>query len=288
MPERPETEIPIVVKVKPNGYDAFWEVVEVADQRDGSGLGDIGIYEIDGDSDFMTDLERAVLESLLENEGFDAAAFYTLTISVRDGNAELGSSSTSFYGSDVPRPPRNWRAARLWPSVALYLPYLGRNEWLEETAEEYARRMQSTVLPHWPEEPLREWLHRHFNNLETYAFLGYESLRFERQEWDLDAIPGRESFRDPRFCDDFSRTFEARAQKGNDWLATYMSEHGTWPTPVLLLENLDGSLTYPHGGKMNQPYHLLEGHRRLSFLNALRQSGRALPQHDVWLVRKVS
>lgn len=288
MTERPETEIVIVVEVEPSGYDAYWEIVNAVDARGGSSLEDIGIYEIDGDSEFMADLEHAVLESLLGNEGFDASTFYHLTISVRGGGAELGSSSISFYGSGVPRPPRNWRAARLWPGAAPYLPYLGRNERLEETAEEYARRMQSTVLPHWPEEPLREWLHRHFNHLETYAFLGYENLRFDRQTWGLNSIPGREAFRDPRFCDDFSRTFEARVQKGGDWLAEYMSEHRTWPTPVLLLENLDGNLTYPHGGKLNRPYHLLEGHRRLSFLTALRQSGRALPQHDVWLVRKMS
>ncbi|MBV9924476.1 MAG: hypothetical protein JOZ96_05490 [Acidobacteria bacterium] len=285
MPGHPEIEIPIVVKVKPIGSDGSWEVVDVVDARDGTSLADLDVYSFDEDSDFMTHLERSVLESLLENEGFDAATFYTLTLSVRDGGRELESRSTRFSGGSVPRPPRNWRAAWLWPSVAPYLPYLGRNERREETAEEYARRMQSTILPHWPGEPLREWLHRHFNNLETYAFLDFERLRFERQTWDLKAIPGHEAFADPHFCDSFSKNLEAR---GRDWLAQYMLEHGTWPTPILLLENLDGALAYPHGEKLNQPYHLLEGHRRLSFLNALRQSGRALPQHDVWLVRKAS
>lgn len=269
------------------GVDGPWEVTNVVDTSDETILGDIGIYYFDGDSDFMTDLERAVLESLLENEGFDTQIFYTLTISVRNGGAKLGSSSTSFYGSNVPRPPRNWRAARLWPRVASYLPYLGRNERLEESAAEYVRRMQTTILPHWPEEPLTEWLYRHYNDLETYGFLGYESLKFERQTWNLNNIPGREAFADPRFCDDFSRDLETRAQ-GHDWLARYMSEHRTWPTPILLLENLDGALAYPHGEKLKQPYQLLEGHRRLSFLNALRRSGRALPKHEIWLVRKMS
>lgn len=286
MTERSEIEVPIIVEVEPIGSDGSWDVVDVVDVRDGNSLGDIGVYSFGGDSDFMTDLERAVLESLLENEGFDAGTFYTLTISVRNGDAEVGSGSTSFYGSNAPQPPHNWRAARLWPSVAPYLPYLGRDEWREETAEEYARRMQSTILPHWPEEPLTEWLYRHYNNLETYEFLGYQSLRFERQTWHLEAIPGREAFADPRFCDNFSKGLEARAQ-GRDWLARYMLEHGTWPTPILLLENIGGTLTYPSGEKLNQPYHLLEGHRRLAFLNALRQNVWALPNHEVWLVRKM-
>jgi hypothetical protein len=287
MTERSEIEIPIVVEVEPIGSDGSWEIVDVVDTRDGGSLGDIGVYSFDGDSDFITHLERAVVESLLEKEGFDAATFYTLTVSVHDGGAELASSSASFSGSNVPRPPRNWRAAWLWPSAAPYLPYLGRNEWREETVEEYVRRMQSTILPHWPEEPLREWLYRHYNDLETYEFLGYQSLRFERQTWELDDIPGREAFADPRFCDDFSRDIEARSQ-GRDWLAQYMLEHGTWPTPILLLRNLDGALTYPGGEQLNQPYHLLEGHRRLSFLNSLRRSRQALPKHNVWLVRKSS
>src|SRR2546423_4726182 len=133
MTEHSKIEILIIVEVEPMGVDGSWEVANVVDTNDKTSLGNISIYYFDGDSDFMTDLERAVLESLIENEGFDAETFYTLTISVRNGGAKLGSSSTSFYGSNVPHPPRNWRAARLWPSVALYLPYLGRNEWLEES-----------------------------------------------------------------------------------------------------------------------------------------------------------
>ncbi len=38
---------------------------------------------------------------------------------------------------------------------------------------------------------------------------------------------------------------------------------------------------------LKSPFPLLEGHRRLSFLNGLRQRGKALPQHEVWLARKI-
>lgn len=96
MTERSEIEVPIIVEVEPIGSDGSWDVVDVVDVRDGNSLGDIGVYLFDGDSDFMTDLERAVLESLLENEGFDAGTFYTLMISVRNGGAELGSGVPRF------------------------------------------------------------------------------------------------------------------------------------------------------------------------------------------------
>lgn len=48
---------------------------------DASSIESMGFYAFDGDSDFMTDLEHTVLESLLEKESFDATTFYSFTIS---------------------------------------------------------------------------------------------------------------------------------------------------------------------------------------------------------------
>jgi hypothetical protein len=64
MTEHPEVEITIPLEAQPTGADGRWEVVDVVDPRDGASLGDIGIYDFDADSDFVTDLERAVLKSL--------------------------------------------------------------------------------------------------------------------------------------------------------------------------------------------------------------------------------
>lgn len=155
-----------------------------------------------------------------------------------------------------------------------------------EEVKTFVARMHATLLPHFPEELLVEWLYRHHNALDTYASL-FESLRFERQTWKLEDIPGCEAFNDQKFCQTLSRSFDNRARDPLDWLAQYMNQHGTWNTPVVMLENLHGEIPSPAWATIRQPYHLLEGHRRLSFLVALRSRGRALPEHELWIARRV-
>jgi len=147
----------------------------------------------------------------------------------------------------------------------------------QEDFADYETRV-SKLLPTWPSEVLREWLY-HEEGEPTYAFLGFDRMAFSRHAWPLSRIPGREVFADPVFCDRFSASFADR----DDWLAEYMREHGTWNTPPILLLN-DADYCFPDGDPLRAPVHLLEGHRRLSFLNALRHARTAGPEHDVWIV----
>lgn len=153
-----------------------------------------------------------------------------------------------------------------------------------EEPDRYALRMQQKLLPAWPAEVLIEWLYRHAGHLYDYAPLRFENFTFICESWSLEDIPGREAFADPKFCDDFLDV-EVRATNRHDWLAIYMQNHGTWNTPILLLDTPRPEITMPGGWPLRYPYHLLEGHRRLSFLNGLRNSGKAASKHDVWVVR---
>lgn len=155
-------------------------------------------------------------------------------------------------------------------------------ERVTEPPEDFAARMQDTVLPNWPSEILIEWFHRHAGHISQYAHLGFERFKFNREVWPLCKIPGRESFRDPRFCDDFNN-IQTRASNPNDWLAKYMQSHGTWNTPIVLLR-VFGSTRGRKGVQLRRPLHLLEGHRRLAFLVGLRSLGRASSEHNVWVV----
>jgi hypothetical protein len=140
-------------------------------------------------------------------------------------------------------------------------------------------------LSHWPTELLKEWVFRHADQMEDYAFLGFERLRFESATWEVGQIPGREAFKDERFCDNF-QDVEVRAQLNkHDWLAHYMLKEGTWNTPIVLMDNRRAP-GFLHEPKLKMPYHLLEGHRRLSFLQGLRRLGKARPKHAVWIVRR--
>lgn len=163
-------------------------------------------------------------------------------------------------------------------------PVRDDNDWVSEESDVYARRMQSSFLPEWPAEVLKEWLYRHQRCISKYAFLGYERFRFKLETWPLSKIPDRRAFDDESFCDNFV-DIECRAEEPADWLAQYMLRHGTWNTPIIVLDNPGRKHVFPDGRPLKSPYHLLEGHRRLSFLNGLRKIDRALAEHDVWLVR---
>ena len=175
-----------------------------------------------------------------------------------------------------------WRSV---PEPIEYQPARDERGWVIETEAAYAHRMRSTVLPDWPEEVLIEWLHRHADDIDEYAFLDIKTFLFSREMWPLARLPGGEAFDDDGFCEAFSDVEERAQTNPNDWLALYMCDHGTWNTPIVLLDNHKGGLFFPDDGRpLRSPLHLLEGHRRLSFLNGLRQRGKAVAEHAVWVV----
>lgn len=171
----------------------------------------------------------------------------------------------------------------IYPMTLKYQPLRDEDWRVVEEPSDYIHRMRQT-LPNWPEELLEEWLYRHACCMEDYAFLNFEKFEFTLETWSLARIPGREAFKDESFCDSF-QNIEERAQKNrHDWLAHYMLREGTWNTPIALLNN-PGQYHFPTGEPLKYPYHLLEGHRRLSFLNSLRSLNKALLQHQVWIVK---
>lgn len=172
-----------------------------------------------------------------------------------------------------------------YPNSLKYQPLRDEHWKVVEAEADYVERMRGGPLPTWPAEPLKEWLYRHAADMEDYAFLGFGGFEFELATWNIDNLPGREAFRDERFCDGFQDVEFRAAENPYDWLAHYMLRVGTWNTPILLLDNRpqDGLLYEP---ELKTPYHLLEGHRRLSFLQGLKRLGKASFQHSVWVVRR--
>lgn len=171
-----------------------------------------------------------------------------------------------------------------YPTTLKYQPHLDGDWRVVEDGTAYAERMRTGLLPGWPKEVLVEWLHRHASHMEDYAFLGFENFAFERVTWPTHQIPGAAAFRDESFCNNFQNVEDRAAHSEHDWLAHYMLREGTWNTPIVLLDSssVAGS---SYATKIKKPFHLLEGHRRLSFLQGLKRLGRAKPQHAIWLVR---
>ena len=69
-----------------------------------------------------------------------------------------------------------------------------------------------------------------------------------------------------------------------DQLLLKMVATGTWPVPILLVRNPAGDLTDSGREPLQSPVHLLEGHKRLGFLNAFIKDGKAVHEHLVWFV----
>ncbi|MDB9514299.1 hypothetical protein PN499_24160 [Kamptonema animale CS-326] len=170
----------------------------------------------------------------------------------------------------------------IYPTTLKYQPSHDKDGEIIEDESDYILRIRQTMLPNWPEELLKEWLYRHPCHLEKYAFLNFERFKFMLETWFLEDIPGREAFDDENFLDRF-QNIEERAESKNDWLANYMLQTGTWNTPIVLLNN-PGNYYFPSEKPLKYPYHLIEGHRRLSFLNGLRRLNKALQKHQVWVI----
>lgn len=99
--------------------------------------------------------------------------------------------------------------AELYPTTLKHQPRRDKDWRVIEAALPYAERMRSGPLASWPQEVLMEWLHRHANHMEDYAFLGFERLRFERVTWPTDRIPGSRCFQGTSNSAATSRTWRS-------------------------------------------------------------------------------
>jgi hypothetical protein len=167
-------------------------------------------------------------------------------------------------------------------NVIGYVPRIGESE------EAYVERMRATVLPNFPANVLTHWLYKHREHA-LYSELSYDTLVFEDepQTWATEEIPV-ENCGAYEAIEGYSRWYEANAGKWEcDPLCEYMGQHGTWPQPIILIDNRGGVVKKARAGtKVGRPYHPLEGHRRLGFFLALKSLCALQPTHRVWLVTK--
>lgn len=101
-----EVVIPVRVEVdlSETRGSAYWDVKDVIDERDGSPLGDIGIYEFYAYSDVPGLIMNAVLRTLRdEAQEFKPNLFYSVQIEIYDGGSLLGHASRHFWGRDALR-----------------------------------------------------------------------------------------------------------------------------------------------------------------------------------------
>lgn len=161
-----------------------------------------------------------------------------------------------------------------------YRPRRNENGRVIEPECSFVERMR-TVLPNWPPELVREWLYGHQSDLPDYDGLDFERFDFRLESWPLHEMPGVEVFSDPRIFEGY-----LDMDTCHDWLASFMRRNGTWSNPILLFHDRGDLSSQPTflNQPLRSPFHLLDGQRRLAFLNALRRNRTAQSHHPVWRV----
>jgi hypothetical protein len=150
-----------------------------------------------------------------------------------------------------------------------------------EDFESYRRRV-SRLLPNVPVEPLRDWLHQHYEGIaDDWGWLPMERLRFAIESWDTTTILRDVAVTHPKSVESWYWSFRCRRNYQETSLGRFMIAHATWPTRPLILR-VPASERPAH----ILPLHLMEGHHRVAYLRALRDDSRwrAADWHEVWAV----
>jgi hypothetical protein len=155
----------------------------------------------------------------------------------------------------------------------------------QEPFDEYRERV-GALLPNWPEGPLQDWLHRHYPDaVNHYGWLRFDRMAFRKETWPSEQIYGRVDSHIMRDIEGMGSNIYTFGERRRTRLMRYFLENGTWPVPVILLDNA-ADIADPWGKHYGQPYHLLEGHLRLGyFRNIYRMERPKLKEvHDLWIV----
>jgi hypothetical protein len=158
-------------------------------------------------------------------------------------------------------------------------PYVGASDHDREPFDEWWPRVRHH-LAHMPDNAAEHWVHRHFGH-SPYAHLPLPQLRFEQCVWSLQQLDDISFGSDwGSIATDLSRLDSPMIRQTP--LAQMIVAAGTWPEPIIVLDNPDG--VKERGGAVMGRWHLIEGHQRLTYLRCLAHKGTAKPSHDVWIM----
>ncbi|WP_038966976.1 hypothetical protein [Bradyrhizobium diazoefficiens] len=147
-----------------------------------------------------------------------------------------------------------------------------------------------------PEECARYWLFEHWG-VSPYSSLKSREYIIERQTWPAAKILEVVS----SWCR-FDPEHNACREKGEELCkkrmlngdryptATYMLEEGEFPTPIVVLDNLDAHMSEDRVGRRDGlpvSLVLIEGHRRFNIALYLLTQDKLKPNVDVWLMTKI-
>lgn len=121
----------------------------------------------------------------------------------------------------------------------------------KESSSDYLQRV-SSVYPNIPPDILENWAWRHWEAFRSaYDNLSLGNCDFKLEMWSKYRITKIEAISNSDIAE-WGKLFTENSYWRGTWLAQYIIREKTWPVPIIVLDNF-----------------LLEGHRRLGYLNTL-------------------
>ncbi|WP_156886816.1 hypothetical protein [Pleomorphomonas oryzae] len=158
--------------------------------------------------------------------------------------------------------------------------------------EEWWARVRD-AFPRVPENVARFWLHEHWSH-SPFSYLPSAWYRFDLVDWTPECLEsilsGSSNFSgDQRVCRERGQAIVRRLRNSPYKTPAYMFEHGDFPAPIIVLNNLDGHLQpgidpVPTYHPIPKGYLLIEGHRRFDIALYLASIGKMRPEFKVWLM----
>lgn len=171
----------------------------------------------------------------------------------------------------------------------MYAPEVrGYGDFNVEPFEEYIKRWPRE-LESFPRDLIETWVHRHWLEFGDHWMVnGALKWSYELRTFSNDDVLRILTFENMLKTMDYwgDELFRNRLRR-ETWLAKFMLEHGTTPSPILVFEG-GANRIHPRGlpgEKMLEPFQLIEGHMRTAYLRGMiRHSHPMLKSaHQVWV-----
>ncbi|TPG51036.1 hypothetical protein EAH75_06470 [Rhodanobacter glycinis] len=165
---------------------------------------------------------------------------------------------------------------------------LGYGDFHVEPFIEYVLRWP-TELEAFPRCLIENWVYRHWSQFrDDWMPQGALEWLYEKETLSNDEIMQIAHFEnDLRTMDYWGDQLFVDKMRRDTWLANFMLGYGTSPVPILVLR-AGTDVRHPRaldGEKILEPFQIVEGHMRLSYLRGMIRHDHELirEEHDVWV-----
>lgn len=143
-------------------------------------------------------------------------------------------------------------------------------------------------LSHLHPQICEQWVYRHWNH-SHYSFLPLEKLSWRLEDWKTEEILNQTGIFDQGLISDEGHTycspaFDYEMIQNEYEPSRTMDITGTWNIPILVLHSPSGFI-FEKGPRPDVRYWLIEGHKRIRYLNALVHHGKPSATHFLYLLR---